>query len=62
MTGETHLFEAYVDAWASVLGFSLEPSWKPAVAANVETILKMAALVEGHALPDDIEPAPVFEA
>jgi hypothetical protein len=62
MEGEQTIWENHVAALANVLGLILEPDWKAAAAANLETIFKIAALVDGFELPDDIEPAPVFEA
>ncbi len=62
MTSETAFWEDYVAFAARALGLALEPSWKMAASANLETIFKIAALVDSFSLPDDIEPAPVFEA
>ena len=49
-------------AAAAALGLPLEESWKPAVKANLEATLRHAATVEEFKLPDDAEPAPIFEA
>jgi Protein of unknown function (DUF4089) len=62
MEGERTFWESYAAVSAEALGLALEPDWKAAVAANLETIFKIAALVDGFELPDDIEPSPVFEA
>jgi hypothetical protein len=62
MTGETPSFDDYVEISAKVLGFSMKPSWKRAASANMETIFKMAAAIESFELPEELEPAPVFEA
>ena len=61
MTGGDTL-DAYIDAAARALGVPIEPAWKPAVRANLEITLRLAALVTEFALPDEAEPAPVFEA
>lgn len=61
MTGGDTL-DAYIDAAARALGVPIEPAWKPAVRANLEMTLRLAALVTEFALPDEAEPAPVFEA
>jgi hypothetical protein len=61
MTGGDTL-DAYIDAAARALGVPIEPAWKPAVRANLEVTLRLAALVTEFALPDEAEPAPVFEA
>jgi hypothetical protein len=54
--------DAYIDAAAHALGLDIRPEWKPAVRANLEATFKLAALVAEKELPDDAEPAPVFEA
>ena len=54
--------DAYIDAAAALLAIPVEPAWKPAVTSNLETILKLAALVAEKELPDDAEPAPVYRA
>ncbi len=62
MTNENLPWDEYVDMSAKLLGFPMEPAWKKAASANIETLFRMAALLEGFQLPDDIEPAPVFKA
>jgi Protein of unknown function (DUF4089) len=62
MEEERTIWESYAAVSAKALGLTLEPDWKAAAAANLETIFKIAALVDGFELPDDIEPSPVFEA
>jgi len=52
----------FIDAAAQALALPVEAAWKPAVRANLEVTLRFARLVDEFALPDDIEPAPVFEA
>jgi hypothetical protein len=52
----------YIDAAARALTLPLEPSWRPAVKANLEVTLRFAALVAAFSLPDEAEPAPVFTA
>jgi hypothetical protein len=54
--------DAYIDAVASVLGLTVEESWKPAVRANLAVTLKMARAVDEFPLPDETEPASVFTA
>ncbi|MGA2128326.1 MAG: DUF4089 domain-containing protein [Xanthobacteraceae bacterium] len=52
----------FIDAAARALGLPIEPAWKPAIRANLEVTLRLAALVSAFALPDEAEPAPVFAA
>jgi len=52
----------FIAAAAAALDLPVEPQWRPAIKANLGVILRQAALVADFALPDDAEPAPVFEA
>jgi hypothetical protein len=51
-----------IAAAASVLALPVEPQWLPAIKANLEVNLRMAAFVAEFALPDEADPAPVFTA
>jgi hypothetical protein len=53
--------EAYVDAAAKLVGLSLDPAHRPGVVLNLERIARMAALVMAFPLPEETEPAPVYE-
>jgi hypothetical protein len=52
----------FIDAAARALGLPIEPQWKPGIKANLQVTLRMAATVADFELPDETEPAPVFEA
>ena len=52
----------FIVSAAAALGLPLHEAWKPAVKANLEVTLRHAAAVAEFKLPDDAEPAPVFEA
>jgi RNAse (barnase) inhibitor barstar len=54
--------DVLVDAVAKTMGLPIEPAWKPAIKANLQVSLRLAATVEEFELPDEAEPAPVFEA
>jgi hypothetical protein len=58
---ETDLAD-FVEAALKLLDIPIEPEWMPAIASNLDTILRSATLVEEMALPDDVEPAPVFRS
>ena len=58
----TDPLDRLVDAAADALGLPLDPAWRPAVKGNLAVTLQHAALVTAFALPDEAEPAPVFEA
>ena len=52
----------FIDAAARVLDLAIEPAWKPAVEANLEATLRLAASFMQFPLPDEAEPAPIFVA
>jgi hypothetical protein len=52
----------FMTAAAAALNLPLEADWRPAVKTNLAVTLTHAALVGEFSLPDDAEPAPVFEA
>jgi hypothetical protein len=52
----------FIDAAARVLDLVIESSWKPAIAANLEATLRLAASFMEFPLPDEAEPAPIFSA
>ena len=52
----------FILAGAQALKLEFAPDWLPAVRMNLQVTLRHAALVGEFALPDDSEPAPVFEA
>jgi hypothetical protein len=54
--------DALVAASARALALPLEPAWRPAVRANLDVTLRLAALFMDFPLPDEAEPAPVFVA
>lgn len=54
--------DTLIDAAARAIDLPLEPDWKPAVKAHLEVLLRLAVIVEEFKLPDEAEPAPVFEA
>lgn len=62
MAPPTDPLDALIDAAAGALELPLDPAWKPAVRANLEVTLRLGRLVGEFPLPDDAEPAPVFEA
>jgi Protein of unknown function (DUF4089) len=51
----------FIDAAAQALALPVEPAWKPAVRANLDVTLRLARLVDAFELPDELEPAPVYE-
>ena len=53
--------EAYVDAAARLTGLTIDPAHRPGVVLNLERIAQMAALVMAFDLPEETDPAPVYE-
>ena len=62
LAAPTPPLEDFVKAAAQALALPLRPEWLPAVSANLDVNLRMAALVGEFPLPDESEPAPVFTA
>jgi hypothetical protein len=56
------VLDELITASARALALQLDPAWRPAICANLEVTLRLAALVGAPPLPDDAEPAPVFRA
>jgi len=52
----------YIDAVAAALALPIDPADKPAIRMNLDVTLKMARLVQEFPLPDEIEPASIYEA
>jgi hypothetical protein len=59
---QTDPLDDYIDAVAAALALTVAPEWKPAVRANLDVTLKLARAVQEFPLPDEIEPASVYEA
>jgi 1-carboxybiuret hydrolase subunit AtzG-like protein len=56
------ILDKLIDASAAALGLPVEPEWKPAIKANLAVTLRLANMVATFSLPDEAEPAPIFEA
>jgi len=53
---------AYADTMAQALALPLAAEHRPGVAANLQRTAAIVALMLAMPLPDDVEPAPVFNA
>ena len=53
---------ALAAAVVKALALPVEPAWHAGITFNLQLLLKHAALIDGFALPDESEPAPVFRA
>ena len=54
--------DQFIDSSAAALGLPIEPEWRAAIKANLAVTLRLANLVGEFELPDEAEPAPLFEA
>jgi hypothetical protein len=54
--------DSWITSSAAMLGLPIEAAWMPTIRANVEVTFRLAKLVDDFPLPDEAEPAPVFEA
>jgi hypothetical protein len=53
--------EAIIAALLPATGIPMDPAWRAAVAANLRVAGAIAAALQALPLPDEVEPAPVFE-
>lgn len=58
----TDALDRLIDGMAAVLALPIAPAWRPAVKANLQVALQLAATFADLPLPDEAEPAPVFRA
>jgi hypothetical protein len=54
--------DTLIDVASRAIGVPVEQDWKPAIKDHLAVVLRLAAVVEQFKLPDEAEPAPVFEA
>jgi hypothetical protein len=52
----------FIDGGLSALELTIDASWLPMVRSHLQLTLQHGQRVASFALPDDAEPAPVFEA
>jgi hypothetical protein len=53
---------ALIEANAKMLRITIEPQWMATVRQNLAVSYRLAGVVEELELPDEAEPAPVYEA
>lgn len=51
-----------IDAGTALLGIPIQPEWREAIRANLLVTLRLADTVDKFPLPDEADPAPVFQA
>jgi hypothetical protein len=59
---ENDVTDTWITASAAMLKLPIEAAWLPSIRANVEVTFRLGKLVDDFPLPDEAEPAPVFEA
>ena len=53
--------DCFIAAAAAALALPIEPAWKPQIKAHLQVTWRLAQEVAAFDLPDELEPAPVFE-
>ena len=53
--------EALIDANVAWLGLTIDPDWRPAIKQNLLALAGAIVAIEALPLPDDSEPATVYE-
>jgi hypothetical protein len=54
--------DEFIVAAARTLSLPIESQWLPTIRMNLEVTLRQGKMVDDFTLPDEAEPAPVFEA
>lgn len=53
--------EAFLDAVAAAMGLGIDAEWRPAVLDNLTRSRQIAQTLLDFPLPDDIEPASIYQ-
>jgi Protein of unknown function (DUF4089) len=61
-SAQPDMLDAMLTAGAEALKLPIDPAWRGGIKFNLGLILRLGAVVDGFALPDDTEPGPVFHA
>ena len=59
---KSEVLDKLIEASAAALALPIEAEWKPAIRGNLAVTLRLANMVAEFPLPDEAEPAPIFEA
>lgn len=59
---ETNELDALIDAGTAVLGIAVPLEWREQIRLHLAISLRHAAAVGAFPLPDETDPAPVFQA
>jgi Protein of unknown function (DUF4089) len=53
--------DEYIEATLAMLSVRIQDPWKPSLKTSFSGLLAMAKFVDAYRLPDDAQPANVFE-
>ena len=53
--------DASIDANVAWLGLTIDPDWRPSIRQNLMALAAAIETIESFPLPDEAEPAAVFE-
>ncbi len=59
---ETDGLDALIDAGTAALGIAVAPEWRDQIRLHLAISLRHASQVAAFPLPDETDPAPVFQA
>lgn len=62
MSDREAALEAMIDGASTILGIDVRPEWRAAVTSNLDVSLAFAEKVRAFELPEDTEPAALFDA
>jgi hypothetical protein len=54
--------DALIEANTELMDLTIDPAWVPSIRQNLATTYRLARFVDAFELPDEAEPAPVYEA
>ena len=54
--------DTLIQTTSRALGIKIEPTWIPAIRANLQVTFRLGAVVTASTPPDDTEPGPVFKS
>jgi Protein of unknown function (DUF4089) len=55
-------YEALIQVHANWLGLTIDPAWHPTICQSLAAFSAAMQAVDGFPLPDEAEPAPVFQS
>jgi hypothetical protein len=62
MEEKDEVLDQFIEAAAKALDLPIDPTWSPTIKANLQVTLRLGREVAEFTLPNEAEPAFVFEA